>query len=80
MPKTRPRDALSVRSLSQLSTIIAAPAKQKPDNALSGIQTYGVRKISDSKTVMAAIEHITPKALMWPTFETRAGVLKHPAT
>lgn len=80
MPKTRPREAASVRSLSQLSTIIAAPAKQKPESARTGIQTQGVMSTSESSTAIAAIAHIAPKARICPTFATSAGVRRHPAT
>ena len=67
-----------MRSFSQLSTIIAAPAKQNPDSARRGIQAVGVMKISDSSIATAAKAAITPKARIWPASATRRGVATQP--
>ena len=80
MPKIRPRDDASARSFNQLSTIIAAPAKQKPDRARTGIQTQGVIKISERRTAIDAMAHMAPNARIWPTLATSAGVRRQPAT
>ena len=55
-----PRFSREARSLSQLSTIIEAPAKEKPEMARSRIQASGVNISRLSRMVTAATEASAP--------------------
>jgi hypothetical protein len=70
----------SARSLSQDSTIIAAPAKQNPDTARIGIQAQASTIRACSRMETAARAHITPKVRIWPTAPTSRGEIRQPAT
>jgi len=54
MPKTRPRDFASARSFNQLSTIIAAPAKQNPQTPAGAPEMLKVllKAVSDDQNVV----------------------------
>ena len=55
-----PRFSLVARSFSQDSTIIAAPAKQKPERARIVIQAVGETMRRLRRIVTAAIDAMTP--------------------
>jgi hypothetical protein len=66
--------------LSQDSTIIAAPAKQNPDTARTGIQAQASTISAWIRTETAASAHITPKVRICPTAPTSLGEIRQPAT
>ena len=80
MPNTRPRWVGSLRSTSQDSTIIAAPANAKPVTARSAIQAQACtnRELASSDRLASALT--TANARTWPTRATSRGTRRQPST
>jgi len=73
-----PRVSFVAFSLSQLSTIMKRPAKQKPVIARSATQTVASRKSGCTSAAAEATETMAAKARIWPARRTIMGPSRQP--
>jgi hypothetical protein len=71
---------LEARSFSQLSMIMKAPARKKPEPTRRKIQASGSMKMPLRSTMIAADAAEQAKARIWPTRLTTIGAMMQPST
>ena len=75
-----PRLSLVARSFSQLSMIMKAPARKKPEPTRRKIQASGMTKMPFRRMMIAAQAAEQAKARIWPTRRTTIGAVRQPST